>query len=78
VGSLLWACWVVLVYTSCVFRGAFRFFNKIFLTYQKKKKSLDSRIRSGEPRLYFLIRGGWITALVSEMHLREEFASWRL
>lgn len=39
---------------------------------------LDSRIRSGEPRLYFLIRGGRITALVSEMHLREEFASWRL
>jgi len=66
VGSLLWACWVVLVYTSCVFRGAFRFFNKIFITYQKKKKK------------NFLIRGGWITALVSEMHLREEFASWRL
>jgi hypothetical protein len=38
VGSLLWACWVVLVSPSCLFRCAFRFFNKIFLTYQKKKK----------------------------------------
>jgi hypothetical protein len=24
------------VYTSCVLRGTFRFFNKVFLTYQKK------------------------------------------
>jgi hypothetical protein len=30
-----WASWVVHVYTSCVLRGALRFFNKIFLLIKK-------------------------------------------
>jgi hypothetical protein len=38
VGFLLWASWVVPLYTSCVLRGAFRFFNKFLL---KKKKKLN-------------------------------------
>jgi hypothetical protein len=37
-GSALWATWVVLLYTSCVPKGALRFFNEISITYQKKKK----------------------------------------
>jgi len=33
----LWVSWVVPVYTTCVRRGAFGFFNKIFLLIKKKK-----------------------------------------
>jgi hypothetical protein len=31
----MWASWVAPVYTSCVLRGALRFFNEIFLLIKK-------------------------------------------
>jgi hypothetical protein len=39
-GFFMWASWVALVYTSCVLRGALRFFNEIFLLIKKKKKCI--------------------------------------
>jgi len=36
-GFFMWASWVAPVYTSCVLRGALRFFNEIFLLIKKKK-----------------------------------------
>jgi hypothetical protein len=39
-GFFMWASWVAPVYTSCVLRGALRFFNEIFLLIKKKKKTL--------------------------------------
>jgi hypothetical protein len=38
--SVLWAGWVVPLYTSSVCRGALRFLIKIFLLIKKKKKNL--------------------------------------
>jgi hypothetical protein len=35
----LWASWVVPLYTSCVLRALYAFFNEIFLLIKKKKKS---------------------------------------
>jgi hypothetical protein len=35
----LWASWVVPLYTSCVLRALYAFFNKIFLLIKKKRNN---------------------------------------
>jgi len=35
----LWASWVVPLYTSCILRALYAFFNKIFLLIKKKEES---------------------------------------
>jgi hypothetical protein len=46
-GSLLWASWVVPVYL----RVPYAFFNKVFLTYKKKKKKKTMKVTVGLPTL---------------------------
>jgi hypothetical protein len=41
-GSVLWAGWVIPVYTLGVLRGTLRFFIKLFLLIKKKKKQTSS------------------------------------
>jgi hypothetical protein len=51
-GFFMWASWVAHVYTSCVLRGALRFFNEIFLLIKKKKKG-SSQVQEGIFSLLF-------------------------
>jgi hypothetical protein len=37
---ILWANWVLLVYTTCIIRSVLRFFNEIFLLIKNKNKKI--------------------------------------
>jgi len=43
----LWAALAALVYTSCVLRGALRFFNKYFLLIKKNNKKKRKKESKG-------------------------------